>query len=111
MSIRAVEISEAVQSLAEYAQQISAGPVVVTKGGQPVAVVVSVENADMESISLSLNPEFLERGIRFTQVVLGHDLAPFVGQQQLRSRKLGLLARLAGRDDRTVSLACWTRVD
>ena len=60
MSIRAVEISEAVQSLGEYAQQISAGPVVVTKGGQPVAVVVSVENADMESISLSLNPEFME---------------------------------------------------
>ena len=32
----------------------------VTNGGQPVAVVVSVENADMESISLSLNPEFME---------------------------------------------------
>ncbi len=60
MSVRAVEISEAVQSLGEYAQQISAGPVVVTKGGQPVAVVVSVENADMESISLSLNPDFME---------------------------------------------------
>ena len=60
MSIRAIEISEAVQSLGEYAQQISAGPVVVTKDGQPVAVVVSVENADMESISLSLNPDFME---------------------------------------------------
>jgi len=60
MSIRAVEISEAVQSLGEYAQHIGAGPVVVTSGGQPVAVVVSVENADMESISLSLNPEFME---------------------------------------------------
>ena len=60
MSIRAVEISDAVQSLGEYAQQISAGPVVVTKGGQPVAVVVSVENSDMESISLSLNPDFME---------------------------------------------------
>ena len=60
MSIRAVEISEAVQSLGEYAQQISAGPVVVTQDGQPVAVVVSAGNADMESISLSLNPEFME---------------------------------------------------
>jgi prevent-host-death family protein len=60
MSVRAVEITEAVQSLGEYAQQISAGPVVVTKGGQPVAVVVSVENADMESISVSLNPDFME---------------------------------------------------
>ena len=60
MSIRAIEISEAVQSLGEYAQHISAGPVVVTKAGQPVAVVISAENADMESISLSLNPEFME---------------------------------------------------
>ncbi len=60
MSIRAVEISEAVQSLGEYAQQIGSGPVVVTQGGQPVAVVVSIENADMESISLSLNPDFME---------------------------------------------------
>ena len=60
MSIRAVEISDAVQSLGEYARQISAGPVVVTNGGEPVAVVVSVENADMESISLSLNPDFME---------------------------------------------------
>ena len=48
MTIRAVDIADAVQSLAEYAQHISAGPVVVTKGGQPVAVVVSAENADMK---------------------------------------------------------------
>jgi prevent-host-death family protein len=60
MSVRAIEISEAVLSLAEYAQQVSAEPVVVTKDGQPLAVVVSAGNADMESISLSLNPEFME---------------------------------------------------
>jgi len=60
MSVRAVEISEAVEPLAEYAKQISAGPVVVTRDGQPLAVVVSAEDADMESISLSLNPEFME---------------------------------------------------
>ena len=60
MSVHAIEISDAVQSLGEYAQHISAGPVVVTKGGQPVAVVVPVENTDMESISLSLNPDFME---------------------------------------------------
>ncbi len=47
MSVRAVEISEAVQPLAEYARDIAAGPVVVTEGGEPVAVVVSLEDADM----------------------------------------------------------------
>ena len=60
MSIRAVEISEAVEPLSEYAEQIGAGPVVVTRGGQPLAVIVSAEDADMESISLSLNPDFME---------------------------------------------------
>ena len=60
MTIRSVEISDAVQPLADYALQIGAGPVVVTRGGEPVAVVVPVENVDMESISLSLNPEFIK---------------------------------------------------
>jgi antitoxin (DNA-binding transcriptional repressor) of toxin-antitoxin stability system len=60
MTVRTVDIADAVQPLADYAQQIGAGPVVVTSGGQPVAVVVAVENADLESISLSLNPEFME---------------------------------------------------
>ena len=52
----------AVRYLPETAEhmQISSGPVVVTKDGQPVAVVVSAENADMESISLSLNPDFMD---------------------------------------------------
>jgi len=60
MSVRAVEISDAVESLAEYARQASPGPVVVTRNGQPLAVIVSAEDADMESISLSLNPDFME---------------------------------------------------
>ena len=59
MSIRAVEISEAVERLSEYAEQIGAGPVVVTRGGQPLAVIVSAEDADMESIA-RLNPHFME---------------------------------------------------
>ena len=60
MTLRTVEIADAVQPLGDYAEHINAGPVVVTRGGQPVAVVVAVENADMESISLSLDPEFME---------------------------------------------------
>ncbi len=59
MSVRALDITKATQPLAEYAQRISAGPVVVMVNGQPVAVVVPVENADLETISLSTNPQFL----------------------------------------------------
>jgi len=45
--------------LAKYAQQVDTGPIVVTIGGRPVAVVVAIENADLETISLSTNPQFL----------------------------------------------------
>jgi antitoxin (DNA-binding transcriptional repressor) of toxin-antitoxin stability system len=60
MTLRTVDIADAVEPLADYAQRIGDGPVVVTSGGQPVAIVVPVENADMESISLSLSPAFME---------------------------------------------------
>ncbi len=59
MSIRTVDVNEAVRPLAEYAQQIAAGPVVVTVKGRPVAVMLAIENADQETISLSTNPQFL----------------------------------------------------
>ena len=58
MSIRTLDITEAVQPLAEYAQQIDSGPVVVTSEGRPIAVVVAIANADLETLSLSTNPEF-----------------------------------------------------
>jgi len=46
--------------LAEYAQTMKDGPLVVTRDGQPIAVVISVENADLETLSLSNHPGFLE---------------------------------------------------
>lgn len=39
--------------------RISSGPLVVTSHGQPVAALVPIENADMETVALSTNPEFL----------------------------------------------------
>jgi len=45
--------------MAAYVEQTASGPLVLTENGQPVAVMVSVELADLGSISLSLNPEFL----------------------------------------------------
>jgi antitoxin (DNA-binding transcriptional repressor) of toxin-antitoxin stability system len=46
--------------LAEYAEDIGAGPVVLTNHGDPVAVLVSIENADLETVSLSTNQQFLD---------------------------------------------------
>jgi hypothetical protein len=36
------------------------GPVVLTEKGRPLVVLQDVEGNDLESISLSLNPKFLE---------------------------------------------------
>jgi prevent-host-death family protein len=60
MSIRTIDITEATQPLADYAQQANDGTVVVTSRGEPIAAVVPVGDADWESVSLSLNPEFIE---------------------------------------------------
>lgn len=59
MNVLTLDITEAIQPLAKYAQQVDTGPIVVTIGGRPVAVVVAIENADLETISLSTNPQFL----------------------------------------------------
>lgn len=46
MNVCTVEIGDATESLAEYAQRADLGPVVVTVEGRPLAAVVPVEGAD-----------------------------------------------------------------
>ena len=59
MSMRTLDIKNATLSLAEYANEVGEGPIIITREGRPVAVVLSVENADLETISLSTNPRFI----------------------------------------------------
>ncbi len=54
-----VELAEATQSLAEYAQQVDEGAIIVTSNGRPIAAVVPLPNTDAETIALSQNPQFL----------------------------------------------------
>jgi prevent-host-death family protein len=58
--MKIVETSDASGTLAEYAAQIAAGPIIVTNQGRPVAALVPIENADLETVTLSTNLEFLE---------------------------------------------------
>ncbi len=58
--MKVVEQSEATGTLAEYAAEINSGPVIITSRGQPIAALVPIENADLESVALSTNPQFLE---------------------------------------------------
>jgi prevent-host-death family protein len=59
MTTRMVELTEATQSLAEYAQQVDGGAIIVTSNGRPIAAVVALPNTDAETIALSQNPQFL----------------------------------------------------
>jgi prevent-host-death family protein len=57
--MKTIELAQATKPLAEYAQTVSEGPVVLTVGGKPVAALVSIDDTDLETISLSTNPDFI----------------------------------------------------
>jgi len=57
--MKTIEIAKAKSSLADYARGVKNDPVIVTVGGKPLAALVSLSNIDMETTSLSTNPEFI----------------------------------------------------
>jgi prevent-host-death family protein len=57
--MKIVESVDASGTLADYAAQIGAGPVIVTNHGRPVAALVAIENADLETVTLSSNSHFM----------------------------------------------------
>jgi antitoxin (DNA-binding transcriptional repressor) of toxin-antitoxin stability system len=58
--MKIIEQADATGTLAEYSAQIEKEPVIVTSQGRPVAALVPIENADLETVSLSTNREFIE---------------------------------------------------
>lgn len=58
--MKTIEISKASKSLSEYAKELNNEILVITSDNKPIAAVVSLKNVDMESLSLSTNPEFIE---------------------------------------------------
>lgn len=57
--MKVIERADATESLAKYAEHTQDLPIVITDHGQPIAALLSVLNADMETVSLSTNPQFL----------------------------------------------------
>jgi antitoxin (DNA-binding transcriptional repressor) of toxin-antitoxin stability system len=51
---------KATKTLGESAREAGTEPLVITQGGKPVAVLLPLENADLETVSLSTNRRFLE---------------------------------------------------
>jgi PHD/YefM family antitoxin component YafN of YafNO toxin-antitoxin module len=50
--------SDAHASLADYVDQIDDDPIVVMVNDKPVAVLLPLENIDLETLSLSMSPKF-----------------------------------------------------
>ena len=59
MSVHTIDITEAHHPLADYIRHLESEPTVVMREGKPFAVVMSVDDIDMESLSLSTNPQFM----------------------------------------------------
>ena len=57
--MKTLEMVEATAPLAEYVQDVRKEPVILTIGGRPVAALVPIENADLETVALSTHPQFL----------------------------------------------------
>jgi prevent-host-death family protein len=58
--MKTVDLTRATAPLKKYAQDAAREVVVVTRAGRPIAAVVPVGDYDLESLSLSTNPRFLE---------------------------------------------------
>ena len=57
--MKILEMTEATRSLASYTSEVAEEPLVVTADGQPVAALMGIANADLETVSLSTNPRFI----------------------------------------------------
>jgi len=57
--MKTVEVSKATLPLSDYTKGVEKEPVIITKEGRPVAILVSIPNADIETVSLSNNPKFI----------------------------------------------------
>lgn len=58
--MKVIEKEKATATLAAYTEEVGNGPVVITDQGKPVAVLVPIENADLETVALSTNRPFIE---------------------------------------------------
>ena len=57
--MKTIELVQATAPLAEYAKEVNKELIIITVGGKPVAALVPIENADLETVTLSTHPQFL----------------------------------------------------
>ncbi len=57
--MRMIEAEQATEPLHEYARDASNEPLILTVDGKPVAALVPIQNADVETVTLSTHAQFL----------------------------------------------------
>jgi hypothetical protein len=57
--VKTLELRKTGGSVAAYVGDAKKGPVIFTVKGDPVAALIRVTNADLETLSLSSNPDFV----------------------------------------------------
>ena len=91
--MKTLDVAEAKGSLAKHARALRGEPVIVTEKGKPLMVLVPVEEgADVESVSLSMNTEFIAMIERSRAL---HKPGSGVSLDEMR-RSLGAKGRKAG---------------
>jgi hypothetical protein len=56
--MKKIEVVQATQSPEQYAHELEQEPLVLTDGGHAIAALVPINDADLESMALSLSPKF-----------------------------------------------------
>ena len=56
--MKKLELTQATNSLEHYARELENEPVILTDGGHAVAALLPFDDADLESMALSLDPKF-----------------------------------------------------
>jgi PHD/YefM family antitoxin component YafN of YafNO toxin-antitoxin module len=56
--MKVLELEKASKPLADYASDLGSDSLVITSNNKPVAALISIKDADRESLALGLSPEF-----------------------------------------------------
>jgi prevent-host-death family protein len=89
--VNTLEITAVSPGLAQAVETMKGEPLVLTKGGRPVAVLLPAAGADLQTVALSLSPQFraiLEESARRQQAEGG------ISPHEMR-RRLGVEAPAA----------------
>jgi len=58
--MKTIRIGDATASLADCVREFGRKPLIVTRRGRPVTALVPVDGMDLESLSVSTNPQFID---------------------------------------------------